>query len=88
MSLRIIAEYNDFQKKLLVQPLLQWNPNPSTIFYIGGNQNALREEIGNNFGSLYLDNSQMFIKFQYLISLWRIEENFLRMLDRQHYLQV
>ena len=69
LSLRIIAEYNDFQKKLLVQPLLQWNPNPSTIFYIGGNQNALREEIGNNFGSLYLDNSQMFIKFQYLISL-------------------
>ena len=88
MSLRIIAEYNDFQKKLFVQPLLQWNPNPSTIFYIGGNQNALREEIGNNFGPLYLDNSQMFIKFQYLISLWRIEENFLRMLDRQHYLQV
>ena len=88
MSLRIIAEYNDFQKKLLVQPLLQWNPNPSTIFYIGGNQNALREEIGNNFGSLYLDNSQMFIKFQYLISLWRTEENFLRMLDRPHYLQV
>ena len=69
LSLRIIAEYNDFQKKLFVQPLLQWNPNPSTIFYIGGNQNALREEIGNNFGSLYLDNSQMFIKFQYLISL-------------------
>jgi hypothetical protein len=69
ISFRIISEYNDFQKKLLIQPLFQWNPNPFTIFYIGGNQNALREEINDEFGSLYMDNSQFFIKFQYLISL-------------------
>ena len=69
ISFRLISEYNDFQKKLLIQPLFQWNPNPFTIFYIGGNQNALREEINDEFGSLYMDNSQFFIKFQYLIGL-------------------
>ena len=69
ISFRLISEYNDFQKKLLIQPLFQWNPNAFTIFYIGGNQNALREEINDEFGSLYMDNSQFFIKFQYLISL-------------------
>ena len=60
ISFRLISEYNDFQKKLLIQPLFQWNPNAFTIFYIGGNQNALREEINDEFGSLYMDNSQFF----------------------------
>ena len=69
ISFRIISEYNEFQKKLLIQPLFKWNPNPFTIFYIGGNQNALREEINDEFGSLYMDNSQFFIKFQYQISI-------------------
>ena len=59
----------NFKKKLLIQPLFKWNPNPFTIFYIGGNQNALREEINDEFGSLYMDNSQFFIKFQYQISI-------------------
>ena len=49
ISFRLISEYNDFQKKLLIQPLFQWNPNAFTIFYIGGNQNALREEINDEF---------------------------------------
>jgi len=69
LSVRLISEYNDFQKKLLVQPLFQWNPNPFTIFYVGGNQNALREEIGKDYGSLYMNTSQFFIKFQYLIKI-------------------
>ena len=33
LSIRLISEYNDFQKKLLVQPLFQWNPNPFTIIF-------------------------------------------------------
>ena len=69
ISFRIISEYNEFQKRLLIQPLFKWNPNPFTIFYVGGNQNALREEIDDEFGSLYMDNSQFFIKFQYQISI-------------------
>ena len=40
LSLRIISEYDDFNDKFYIQPLLEWNPNPSTIFYIGGNQNS------------------------------------------------
>ena len=28
-----------FDNDYLIQPLLQWNPTPFTIFYIGGNNN-------------------------------------------------
>ena len=36
LSFRVIGEYNDFDNSFFVQPLLKWNPNPFTIFYIGG----------------------------------------------------
>ena len=59
-----LAEYNDFNSSLFMQPLLKWNPNPSTVFYIGGNTNI------NHFKSSekkwLTDNSQLFLKLQYL----------------------
>ena len=60
-----------FQKKLFVQPLLQWNPNPSTIFYIGGNQNSIHDfDTGSEyFDPMRVNQSQFFVKFQYLIGL-------------------
>jgi len=61
---KIITEYNDFSSSLFMQPLLKWNPNPSTVFYIGGNTNI------NHFKSSekkwLTDNSQLFLKLQYL----------------------
>lgn len=36
LSFRLIGEYNDFDQGFFVQPLLKWNPNPFTIFYVGG----------------------------------------------------
>ena len=34
-NVRIISEYNTFSERFFIQPLIQWNPNPSTVFYIG-----------------------------------------------------
>ena len=69
LNLRLIAEKNTFNKSFFIQPLVQWNPNPSTIFYLGGNQNTdleIEEEI---IPLLKFRRSQIFFKFQYLIGL-------------------
>ena len=63
VGIRLTSEINTFNNSLFFQPLFEWVPNPFTIFYVGGNQNFLKEE---NYD---LDNSQVFIKFQYLINL-------------------
>ena len=64
LGIRLTSEFNNFTDSFFIQPLFEWNPNPFTIFYVGGNQNFL-----NNDDSYFLNNSQFFIKFQYLISL-------------------
>jgi len=64
LGIRLVIELNDFNDYLFVQPLFEWTPNPFTIFYIGGNQN-----LTNNNKNYLVDNSQIFIKFQYLLSL-------------------
>ncbi len=63
IGIRLAGEYNDFLKSIFFQPLFEWTPNPFTIFYIGGNQNLIKDS------NYYTDRSQFFIKFQYLISL-------------------
>ncbi|MDG2342642.1 MAG: hypothetical protein P8L24_06245 [Cytophagales bacterium] len=63
LGLRLATEYNDFSESIFLQPLFEWTPNPFTIFYIGGNQ------ILNKNGKYFVDKSQMFVKFQYLISI-------------------
>ena len=63
VGIRLTSEINTFNNSLFFQPLFEWVPNPFTIFYVGGNQNFLKKE---NYD---LDNSQVFIKFQYLINL-------------------
>ena len=62
-SFRLIGEFNDFDKIFFLQPLLKWNPNPFTIFYIGGTNGYSRIEEGNRYG---IENSQLYVKFQYL----------------------
>ena len=63
LGLRLATEYNDFSESIFLQPLFEWTPNPFTIFYIGGNQ------ILNKNDKYFVDRSQMFVKFQYLISI-------------------
>ena len=54
--------YRD-DKVFFLQPLLKWNPNPFTIFYIGGTNGYSRIQEGNRYG---IENSQLYVKFQYL----------------------
>ena len=69
LNLRLIAEKNTFNKSFFIQPLVQWNPNPSTIFYLGGNQNTDLEIDQEIIPLLKFRRSQIFFKFQYLIGL-------------------
>jgi hypothetical protein len=63
LSFRVIGEFNDFDKAFFFQPLLKWNPNPFTIFYIGGTNGYSRIDEKNRYG---IKNSQLYLKFQYL----------------------
>ncbi len=68
-NIRLVSEYNSFTQRFFVQPLIQWNPNPSTVFYIGGNQNSLND-FNDEFNSFFrIDQTQFFLKFQYLIGV-------------------
>ena len=71
LSLRLVAEYNKFNDTFLFQPLLKWNPNPSTIFYIGGIQNSINnfDLEPEDFDPFRVNRSQFFLKFQYLIGI-------------------
>jgi hypothetical protein len=68
-SIRLISEYNTFSERFFIQPLIQWNPNPSTVFYIGGNQNSLNEFNDDLYSLFRVDQTQYFLKFQYLIGI-------------------
>jgi hypothetical protein len=68
-SIRVVSEYNSFAERFFIQPLVQWNPNPSTVFYIGGNQNSLNDFNEEFYSPFRVDQTQFFLKFQYLIGL-------------------
>lgn len=57
---------DDFETTFFYQPLLKWNPNPFTIFYIGGTNSYSKSK---NNSRLSIDNSQIYMKFQYLLSM-------------------
>jgi hypothetical protein len=71
LSFRIVSEYNKFNETFLVQPLFKWNPDPSTIFYIGGIQNSINDFNldPEEFNPFLINRSQFFIKFQYLFGI-------------------
>ena len=68
-NVRIVSEYNTFSERFFIQPLIQWNPNPSTVFYIGGNQNSLNDFNDDMLSVFRVDQTQIFLKFQYLVGL-------------------
>ena len=69
LNIRLVAENNTFINQFYIQPLIQWNPNPSTIFYLGANQNTIEEIDDITFSLFQFNRSQIFFKFQYLIGL-------------------
>jgi hypothetical protein len=66
LSFRLIGEFNDFEESFFYQPLLKWNPNPFTIFYIGGTNGYSILSTNNKYG---IENSQLYFKFQYQFDL-------------------
>ena len=57
ISFRLIGQYNDFDQSFQIQPLLSYQPNPFTIFYIGTSNNQVDGET---------NESQIYLKLQYL----------------------
>ena len=66
LSFRVIGEFNNFSNTFFYQPLLKWNPNPNTIFYIGGTNGYAAF---NGDDSYAIENSQLYCKFQYQFDL-------------------
>ncbi|MDO7590722.1 MAG: hypothetical protein MUQ89_04525, partial [SAR86 cluster bacterium] len=63
LSSRTIIEKNDFSDNYYLEALIQWKPNPYTIFYAGGTQ--YYEEPNPFSDNLRLETSQVYLKFQY-----------------------
>ena len=68
-NVRLVTEKNSFTNQFYIQPLVQWNPNPATIFYFGGNQNTIEDLENIHFELFQFNRTQFFFKFQYLIGL-------------------
>jgi hypothetical protein len=64
MFVRLIGQYNSFDKSVNVYPLFSFKLNPFTVFYAGATRDAV------NFGSstgFETTQTNYFLKFQYLI---------------------
>ena len=62
LSFRLIGEANSFNNKSFVQTLLKWNPNPFTIFYIGGTNGF---SYLDSFNSFKINQVNFYFKLQY-----------------------
>ena len=62
-----LGQDSNFSEELFFQPLISWRPNADTIFYLGGNQNMVNEFLDYNSPHYRANNTQLFLKFQYLI---------------------
>ena len=66
LSLRLVTQYNDFSESLDIEPLLQYQINPFTVFYIGSTHDYGRFE--QPYGWMQAQR-QFFFKFQYLFRM-------------------
>ncbi len=62
--LRLIVQYDDFDRSLSIEPLLSYKLNPFTIFYLGSSH-GLQEPGGD--GDWTSIGHQYFLKLQYLL---------------------
>lgn len=69
-SLRLNGQYNDFSKGMRLQPLMTYQINPFSVFYVGANWNSQKADSTQfpNEG-LYTTNNSVFFKFQYLFNI-------------------
>lgn len=69
ISLRFILEYNSFSDGFYINPLITYQPNPFTIFYMGFTSlyDKLKDLRGTN--KYTLTDRQFFLKMQYLFKI-------------------
>ena len=65
LSLRAIVDYNFFEEKAFGSLLASWVLRPGTVFFLGFDNNYLRDA----YGHLIQDNYNVFVKFSYW---WRL----------------
>jgi hypothetical protein len=65
LSFRAIVDYNFFYKQAFGSLLASWVLRPGTVFFLGFDNNYLRDE----FGHMIRDNYSVFLKFSYW---WRL----------------
>lgn len=67
-SLRLVAQYNDFDERFALEPLLAYKLNPFSVFYLGSTH-QYSGAYDNPVGVTRLTQTerQIFFKFQYLV---------------------
>ncbi len=63
LNLRMVLQYNDFSRRLDIEPLLMYQINPFTIFYVGSTHGSTQFDDRGFRGT----DRQYFAKFQYLV---------------------
>lgn len=66
LSLRFVVQYDEFDERLDLEPLLTYRLNPFSVFYVGSTANLARPAEGEN---LQLDQRQFFAKLQYFFQV-------------------
>ena len=69
LFLRMIVQYNNFDKGLSLEPLLSYKLNPFTIFYLGATQQYLDLDPETGARDFTQTSRQFFMKFQYLVRI-------------------
>ena len=67
--LRVLVQYDLFDRVFNVDPLLSYKWNPYTILFLGASQNISELTNDQGFSSYVETDRQFFLKFQYLWSL-------------------
>jgi len=70
LSMRLVLQYNDFRELWEADPLLTYQLNPFSIFYVGSTRDYQLYDTGNSPDqSWQLASRQYFVKFQYLFRI-------------------
>jgi Domain of unknown function (DUF5916)/Carbohydrate family 9 binding domain-like len=65
LSMRVVVQYDDFDKALSLEPLLTYRLNPFSMFYIGSSLAYQDYDLTNR--NLTANSRQIFTKLQYLL---------------------
>ena len=67
--LRILLQYDLFNRNFTIDPLLSYKWNPYTILFLGSSHGINEISDDNGFSKFTETDRQIFLKFQYLLSL-------------------